>query len=398
MSKGYALERMVLDFLFPWSLGSAIVAAILAVIVFLPRPRLGVVAALPGQLLASLARRFRDANYRVAEREGSLGIRLGDWAAVRIHAASTEGGSEVRFQADATPEAWGFTFASILLSPILSVPAAIISIAATLLIAARVRGFARGYLPPMLAARLPPPPTQPQDFHALLAETLAEARRLAAEAYDVERVRHRETQLVVVFTGVLVWAILVVVPFAIDPARFGPWADVLMWLAAFGAVATILPASGLVRRRLEPRIERYRVWVERLEKELSRERAGVLPQPGGASVFELIAEASRDVPAWLRSTERAPPLVDPRLPFLPGMLSVWSLLALYGGALLLASSLSVPLGVSLATAGIAGVAGAVALHLRWRKLRRTDRDDEAARWNRRFDVFRSRIDAYLRSL
>src|SRR3989304_5951934 len=67
----------------------------------------------------------------------------------------------------------------------------------------------------------------------------------------------------------------------------------------FGVVAWFV-----VRQRLRPRLFEIRRWMGRLRDAWTREASGGTPADAGARGFELLMEASREVPGWLEARRR----------------------------------------------------------------------------------------------
>src|SRR5205807_2484447 len=116
-----------------------------------------------------------------------------------------------------------------------------------------------------------------------------------------------------VITAFVVWlAVLVALFVALNGFNLETGVWDLPIAAAFGAALAVGVGLFLVlRRRFGPRLARYRTWSARLSSALEGEMSPTDRQPPETSTFELLAEASMQVPDWLEAQRAAGLSGDP---------------------------------------------------------------------------------------
>lgn len=376
-------------------LGPAVAAAVLLGSLFLPSYRIGSVVGSPNEVLAYLAHRLRAGGHRVEQSHGLLTVRIGRTSALRLRlrALADRDGCAVRFQPYATSSGWGT-----ILFLILVTLAAVVAIPLIVYVVLRARTFALREVEPILREPITPPqPSSPEEAAAALVDGLSEAHRLAAEAAEAERSAYHDGAAVVVLASLGLWLIVLFAFFLLAPG-FGPAS--VPGYAALTATVIVTPLAALsiwaLRRRANPRLERYREWANRLRDTLQREASRRIPEPAEPSSFEILAGASAEVPRWLEATRRAGLDTDPAIGFLVMMVALWTV-GLLSAALTLAR-IDATVSLLFVATGAALAVGAALLFRRWR-LRR---DEEMARtqseWNRRLTWARAEMERYLRDL
>jgi len=362
-------------------LGPMVAAATLLAVFFLPAFPLLDVPGFPEPLHRSLVRELRLAGFVVAEGKDQLSVRIGPVSAVRIHLCSTVEGTQLRYRPDATPSGWTLVLGLIFLGAYGLT--AFAAVALVMYVAFRANGFARERLAP-LAAKLadPEPPARPEAT-ALLVDGLSEAYRIATEAYEAERSRYGDRELLAALGALALWTGLF----------FGHWlTGSPLWVsiawATASALAVFVAAGVFVWRSFRPRREEYRRWSDRL-------RAAWTQASGSGGVkadgLSLLAEASERVPAWLQAARRAGFLRDPHAYVVPvalGFSGYWMLWASVWFVLELATF---ALAVALAVAGVGLLAGAVLLHRRWVRVQEVEELRSAEAWTRRYEAIRARL-------
>jgi len=372
----------------PGSLLISLAALIVLVSLRLP---LGVVRATPSAGLAYLAHHLRSASFRVAEEPGKLTVRVGALLLLRFDARDSADGSEIRYRADLDPVGWAgwLLLMGLVILLLTGVPA--------LLMVARLRGLEMRVLRPAIPADgVLPQLSAPDAARAALADGLAESHRLAAEAYEATRASYWDLLGITALVGILAGVVFLFAGLLLSP---GPDAiqratTLLPPAAALGA-GVAAPLGMFVRRRVRPRLRESRVWAERLRAAIDPKTAGA-PPPPGRSRFELLAEASRQVPGWLEARRRAGLSAE------PGLFSLLWLLLGYEVELVVVGWWRVgedPIAAAGAFAGSAllGI-GLYVWSRRWARRQREAASRHLAAWNERFEGVRTQIEAYLRDL
>lgn len=378
------------QFFVVWSMTAA---ALLVAGLFLPRHRLGSVRASPDEALADLGHRLRLAQYRVAEAPGLLTVRIGRLSAIEIRAKRGVDGSEILYEAYATSSGW-----SVILILLFLGWTSFLVIPLSLYLFVQVWLFARHRVAPLLRpeGRLREPRPR-DDVREALVEGLAEGHRLAAEAYEAERSSYQDAVALLLF-GAIVVGFLAFVGFLVWSSE-PDWSSRLtasILLAGLFASAFAVSIGLLIRRRYRPRLLRYRSWVDRLRTGLAREAALSEAPEVGPSTFELLAEASREVPTWLAVTRRSwhgrP--ADQLLIFALGGVAF----SLFAAAFVMAQTEGVLLGLWPGLGGFALAAAAYVLYRRSQLEQARATTRELSTWDQRWQGVRTKMERYLRDL
>ena len=193
----WAAFTLIVGLLFGGMVGAAILLALL----FLPSFRIGVIPMAPDRAVADLAHRLRLAQRRVAEKPGELRVHVGGGGATKILVRPSPEGSEISYRADATTPAWGTLITLIVLAwtSFAAVPAAVY-------VFWRSWRFARRDIAQLLAlAATGPVVSRADEIRNMVVGGLAEADRLASEAYEAEREGYSDTQVLVAFGAFILW-------------------------------------------------------------------------------------------------------------------------------------------------------------------------------------------------
>ncbi len=379
------------------SLLSILVPSVIAVCLlaglFLPRWRIGESRSTPEETYARILAGLRRAQCRVEEKPDHLLVRVGRWSAVKVWIGFERGGGSLRYQFDATPSGWGLIMMLVVLIEV-SVAAPFVML---YLFAQEERFMNRIVLP--IAASLGAPREVPPELDAqtMLVDSLGEAHRLAAEAFESERASYQDSQAVVLFGGILVWVLTLLLILlgaaSSDPLRQGYVPLAVSLLAA--AAATVPPALW-VRRRFRPRILEYRRWAARLRGALAEVASRRPSKTGPSSAFETLADASARVPGWIEAQRRAGFSRDPASGFLLLGMMVWAFTLFEGfwvglgfgilyAALFLAAAIILSLGV-------------LAFYLRWAKRLKEASERSLLEWRRRLERMRALMEEYVDGL
>ena len=373
------------------SMGSLGIAVVAFAVPFLIRFPLATLRTTPDAGLAYLGHRLRAAGFRVSEEEGRLTIRTGPLVLLRLDARAAAGGCEVRYRVDLEPV--GGSGYALLMGAMFLLVAGV----PPLVLVARLRSIEARVLRPLVPADGVVPEERAGDaVRAALVDGISEAHRLAAEAYEATRARYWDLRGIVGLVGVLAGALLLLAAVLLLPDSDAVRrASTALPFVVAGGIAAAAPLGVLVRRRVRPALLRYREWADRLRSSLAQETAGAPAEPGG-SRFELLLEASREVPDWIEARHRAGLSRD---------LGMWSLFLLVFGYELELAFLGVTrLGTdpSVALGALVGtVPFAFGLYVWWRWWARRQRqasERQLAGWNERFERVRSQMEQYLRDL
>jgi len=379
---------------FDWAIQFAppVVAVALLAALFLPKFPLTRSPVAAERVLSSLAHELRVRQYRVSEKPGRIEVRIGRMSAVKIWARAGAQETEIRYQADSTPGGWGtIMFLTIFFAPLAP---ALVAMSIVLYIFVRVYRFAEGPVGSLVsrvgAEGVPPK----EELRVALIDALAEARRLAEEAYESEKTSHQDSQAVVVLGAILAWVgFFAGIVLASPGTSPGPTP---LLLAIGPAAAVGLVAGILVWRRFAPRIRSYLGWAERLRVMLEMETSRRGPQGSEPSTFETLLEASSEVPGWIEASRRAGLSRDPGAGYLLIGLAIWAV-TLVEAATFLAFGAS----ILAIVVGLGAVALGIALYVfydRWRRSREEEARQSLAEFRSRLDGARDRMERYLRDL
>jgi hypothetical protein len=378
-----------------WTVLPSVVGAVLLAALFLPRFRLATLKTPPDLTLAYIADRLRRQGRRVRVDRDHLSVRIGSFSAVKLWAKPGMEGV-VRFQADATPRGWSLVMFLFFFG---LAPFGVVGILATATVIAifvRALVFAR-----RLAATLPadgeiPEASSIADVDALLLGALAEGHRLAAEAYEAHRSSYWDGQVIVLAAAIVAWAVTLV---AIVTS--GSWwidrpLDPFLYAIAGGA-AVALPAGSLVWRRYGARLHEMRAWSIRLESAWLQQAGRASPSDTEPSTFELLAEASSHVPAWIDVSRRSGFLEAPHTGFLAPVLAFYAFSLFIGGSSLLIGG-STAIGALLLGGGVLLAVGAHRLNRQWRHAQDSAGRRLLSDWTNRYDAIRGRMERFLQDL
>ncbi|HEY4705155.1 MAG TPA: hypothetical protein VII27_05410 [Thermoplasmata archaeon] len=365
-----------------------IAAAIALGVLVLPKFRFSSSPASPERALAEFAHRLRASGYTVAEAPGMLDIRLGRILAVKVSALPSGEGSDLFFQMSATSDGWFVSIMSIIwFAPV--------ALNGFLYAFARVRSSVRERIAPILSGGAPLPE---DEIRTGLVAGLAEAHRLALEGYEAERSAYWDTAGLVLIGAILIFGVvlagsLVASSGAVLRVRvIDGLAQSATASTTFGVVAWFV-----VRQRLRPRLFEIRRWMGRLRDAWTREASGGTPADAGPSVFELLMEASREVPGWLEARRRTSLSRD-----WGGFTVLWLLAGGSVGLFIQAGAGAVLGNPLLAVIGASGglglAAGSLWFYRWWNRLEREAIERTRASWERRFQAVRERMEQHLQDL
>jgi len=266
----------------------------------------------PAQVRAALAANLRGEGLEVGAEPDAIWVRIDALSAVRIRARTTDRGTVLSSQARATIAGW-----LLLLGLVASVVGSLPAVALTLVLFRRANRFARARAPAAFGGKGGTAVSSGDEVRAMLVGSLSSALRIAREASDAQRKAYTDALTIIVVAAFTSWTALLIGLFvALNGFNLitGQW-DVPIVGATGGTLVLSVVLLSVVRRRFLPRLARYRTWIDRLSDAFDREMSPEAAEPSAASTFELLAEASTQVPDWLDAQRRAGLSSDPATSF-----------------------------------------------------------------------------------
>jgi len=233
----------------------------------------------------------------------------------------------------------------------------------------------------------------------LLVGSLSFGLHMAEQAYEAQRKAYTDARVLAVLGAFVLWTVLLVGLFlALNGLNLltGRWETPII-----GATSAAFLTGGVLlagmRRRYGPPLSRYGGWKDRLGDAMGREMARTAPEPGSASSFELLLDASTQVPDWLDAQRKAGLSADPGIAFVVLVLtaSCASMIvnALY--AALFGALSVVPIWASIA-AVLAGITAWI--WYRWRRREDTRLAESKSAWDAHVRALRARMDRFLEEM
>lgn len=371
---------------FQFLVGGLAAGAALIALFFVPAFQIAHLEAPPDAIRRFLAQELRQRGFTVAEKENEILVPLGYLPAAKLVLLDSAKGTDVRLVNAATTTGWGT-----LVTVIILVWTSWAAVAMMLYIHLRVDAFERATLAPLLATEPIPASLALQDeVSVLLVDSLAEAHRLAKEAHEAARDVYQGRLALAVLVTILGWFLLFLAFAAIFPEPDYSRRILRAALIASGLAAALGAGTAmLVHRTSREELTRQKRWGARLREAWMAEAAGEATHPEGPGPFELLLDASQEVPRWLDASRRAGMARDP---------GSWMLVfALLWGGVGVASFLFFETPIQLLAIGaMAGLILAAVLYYRsWRQRRDAVLAREQAEWNRRYEEVRTRMERYL---
>ena len=361
-------------------------------ITFLPKYPVRDVRAEPGAALAYLANRLRLMGYRVAESPGRLTVRIGSFSAILVTARPTPSGCRVLYQPFATPSGWGT-----LLTLLIIVYTGLAGLGLAAYGFLRAWSFSTSVVAPLLPVdgSLPAIPVEDRTRSVLL-ETLSEAHRAAAEATEALRSNYWDLQTIVIGGAIIVWLFAFIL-FSMDVNRdFTARMTMGAARATAAVAAAAIPLGILIRVRLRPNVLLHRAHAERLRAAMARASAPGAPEGSEPSAFELLMDASVEVPSWIQVSRRGGLNRDPAAGLFILVAAVWSF-SLVSAAFsfvffnpLLAALLG-SLGITLSVI-------ATLFYRRWKRRWEEETQRALRDWKGRIDRIRAEMSRYIEDL
>ncbi len=362
-------------------------------ITFLPKYPVRDVRAEPGAALAYLANRLRLMGYRVAESPGRLTVRIGSFSAILVTARPTPSGCRVLYQPFATPSGWGT-----LLTLLIIVYTGLAGLGLAAYGFLRAWSFSSSVVAPLLPAdgSLPEIPVEDRT-RSMLLETLSEAHRAAAEATEALRSNYGDLQAIVIGGAIVVWLFVFVLFASADvSADFTARMTMGAVRATAAVAAAAIPLGILIRIRLRPNVLLHRAHTERLRAAMARASAPGAPEGSEPSAFELLMDASVEVPSWIKVSRRGGLNRDPAAGLFILVAAVWSF-SLVSAAFSFVFFNPV-LAALLGSLGIALSVIATLLYRRWKRRWEEETQRALRDWKGRIDRIRAEMSRYIEDL
>jgi hypothetical protein len=375
-----------------WSFNLGIITSV--AITFLLRFRLTAVEGESEHVLSDLTHRLRISGFRVSEKRGQLIVATSSIACVKVNVRQASETTIVYYRPYATPTGW-----SVILILLLFIYVAPAALAVSLYLLYNATVFASNRILPRLS-QLPIPTLGggDQDTRAILIDGLSEGRRLSAEAYEAARSRYHDHILIMV-TICLVTALLVTLLMAIYTPREVLGMEGISFSLLMGFVAALIFVV-VTWRFLEsvasPLINDLQSWKDRLELALARETTSGYPLDGEPiSSFELLTDASREIPKWMEIRRKAGMFRQPLQWLLIFILAYFAVMtAVYAVTMYMDHPLwSGGFAISALLGGLAA-----AVYLRWRKNTREEIESIVEEWGKRHDKLMADMEAFVRSV
>ncbi|HWM53259.1 MAG TPA: hypothetical protein VNP71_08880 [Thermoplasmata archaeon] len=379
-----------------WFLWVPVVAA-LAVLpaVFLREVDIGTSPRSPGDIREALSSTLRTAGVSTTAVPDAVLAQVNALSTVRFRSRITEAGAVLSYQVRPTLAGWAL-LAFLVVSVIGSTPAIALAVA----LAWRARRFARVRgLSAMTASGAASTPSANDEVRGLLVGSLSSGLHMAEQAYEAQRKAYTDAEVLVVLGAFVLWTVLLIGLFlALNGLNLvtGRWETPIIGAtsAAFLTGGALLAA---MRRRYGPRISRYRGWKDRLGDAMGREMARTAAEPGSASSFELLLDASTQVPDWLDAQRKAGLSADPGTAFVVLVLTSFCASMIVNAiyAALFGTLSLVPIWASIA-ALLAGITAWI--WYRWRRREDARLAESKSAWDAHVRALRARMDRFLEEM
>jgi len=343
------------------------------------------------QVRDALAADLRQREVPVTLEADSVEARMDALSTVSFRTRITDQGTVLSGRVRATRIGW-FLLSALLVSVVGSGPAAVLSAVLFL----RATRFARSHGPSAFRGAISAPSTAGRDeIHGMLVGSLSTALGMSRDAFEAQSKAYTDAKSYLVITGFTVWlAVLVAVFVALNGFNLATGVWDLPIAAAFGAALVVGVGLFLIlRRRFVPRLARYRTWSDRLSRALEREMSTTDREAPETSTFELLAEASMQVPDWLGARRVAGLSGDPGSAFIVLILSNACAWFLLNGIIAGLRGVIVTL---VAYVGAAAFLAALAtwFYVRWKQREDAKLEQSRSAWDAHLQALRGRMDRF----
>lgn len=392
----FASVPLLLNFWGIWFLWAPLLAA-LAVLpaVFLREVDLAAGLHGPPQVRDTLAADLRTAGIATTTESDSVIARTDALSKIRFRTRITDQGTVLSGQLRPTPTGW-ILLAALLVSVVGSGPASILILALFL----RATRVARSHGPTAFRGAVAATRTAAEgEIHGMLIGSLSSALGMSRDALEAQGKAYTDAKSYLLMTAFTVWlAVLIGLFVALNGFNLetGVW-DVPLAGAMGAAFVVAVGLFVVLRRRFVPRLARYRTWRDRLSAAFESEMSQSTGEPSPASTFELLAEASAQVPDWLDARRLAGLSGDPKASFTILFLSSACASFLLNGMIAGLRGAYVALVTDSVLAGL--LAGfAVWIYLRFRRREDARLGQSRAAWDNHMRALRTRMDRFLEEL
>ncbi|HUV60759.1 MAG TPA: hypothetical protein VMW71_01140 [Thermoplasmata archaeon] len=363
-------------------------------ITFLLRFKLTAVEGDSEQVLSDLTHRLRISGFRVSEKPGELIVTTSSIASVKVKVEQVSEKTVVYCQSYATPTGW-----SVILIPLLFIYVAPVAFAVSLYLLYHATAFAYNRLLPRLSQlTIPSLKDGSRGTRAMLIDGLSEGRRLSAEAYEAARSRYHDHILIIMTLGLITLPFVVVLMAEYTPEEvFGMERQSFsLLLGLVVALIFVSVAWRILGSRTSPLIKELRSWKDRLELALARETASDHPPDEELSSFELMTDAIREVPKWMKIRRKAGMFRQPADWLLIFYFGIFAVMAAFVGVVYMYQGVlywvfAFPISALLTVL-------AVVVYSRWRKDTQEEIETIVGEWEKRHDKLLTDMEAYVRSV
>lgn len=395
----FASVPLLLNLLGWWFLWVPVLAALVVLpVIFLREIDLRTYLRTPEEVQDSLVSNARGAGGTVRVESHGFTMRLTALAAIRFRLRVSEGGTVLSYALRPTPAGW-----ALLAVLVASGFGSSLAIAATIGLAWRAKRSASGEATATIAApSLGTVPSSPDEVRGLLFGSLSSAMHIVDQAIDAQEKAYTDARVYVTIGGFVLWTALLIGLFlALNGFNLltGRW-DVPIVGATTASLLSGAVLLIVLRQRYRPRLTLYHAWVDRfrtaMERELARSVSGPTETPV-ASTFELLLEASAQVPDWLDAQRKAGMSADPWTAFAVLVLSGFC-------ASMIINGLFSGLRGDLSAVPIFGIAAAVGagitawISVRWQRDTKAKLALARSGWDTQLLALRSRMDRFLEEI
>jgi hypothetical protein len=392
----FASVPLILNFVGTWFLWAPLLVAF-AVLpsVFLREVDLAAGLHGPAQVRDALAADLRNAGFAVTPGADSVEARMDALSAVSFRTRITDQGTVLSGRLRATPTG-RILVVALVVSVIGSGPAALLSLVLFL----RATRLARSHGPSAFRGAISSAPTPgTNEIHGMLIGGLSTALGMSRDAFNAQEKAYTDAKSYLMMTVFTVWlAVLVGLFVALNGFNLetGVW-DLPIGGAIGAALVVGVGLFMVLRRRFVPRLARYRTWSARLSAAFEQEMSPTDREPPTTSTFELLAEASTQVPDWLDAQRLAGLSGDPGTSFIILFLSSACASLLLNGIIGGLRGAFVAFATYLGTAAVlAAFAGW--FYLRWKRREDARLGQSRAAWDAHVKTLRARMDRFLQEM
>jgi hypothetical protein len=373
---------------------AALLAFSLLIVTFSVKIPIGVVHGDETRVKQALLHSLRAAGRRASDERKCVECRIDSLTAVRVYLAGSNGDTKIGAMAWATPTGW-----SLILICTLIYYLGFIAIPAMLLVFFRAHFYADSEVRQLLGRLDLSPKAQPSlGIRETIIDGLAEGGRLAAEAFEARRSDYHDGLLLAAVAGMIAFLVSLI---GLGTDGLGEW-NLSLSLSAVLLAATVLAFACsiglgyLVFTRFRNELRILNDWSNRFQTGLLIETTGIAVPDGQQSSVELMMDAWKEIPGWLRARRKAGMYRQP---------GTWLAILTFAGpgAILLFAGLfaveqNPVLRVVVFGIGFAFSALAALLYRTWKRERDEEELQVMSGWSDKLAMMRSRLEQHLQEL